>query len=99
MSGQETQTGMHEGLQHRKKIVHAEAGTTSRVMDIMSDAEAEATSEAVHELAHMDAKDTVLIPILKVLVEVSTTFTPLQSAAGGLLRVVQVIEVRHCFSI
>jgi len=64
-------------------------------MGIVSDAEAEATSEAVHELAHVDAKDPVLIPIVKVLVEVSAAFTPLHSAAAGLLKVVQVVEVRH----
>ena len=95
MSGQETQAGIHEGLENRENIVRAEAGTAPRVMGIVSHAGAGATSEAVHELAHMDTKDTVLIPILKVLVDVSTAFTPLQSAAGGLLKVVQVVEVRH----
>src|SRR5258705_670418 len=99
MSGQETQTGIHEGLENRENIVRAKAGAAPRAVGVVSDAGAGAASEAVHELAHMDAKDAVLIPILKVLVEVSTAFTPLQSAAGGLLKVVQVVEVCHCLSI
>src|SRR5258705_2290895 len=99
MSGQEMQTGIHEGLEHRENIVRAEAGAAPRVMGVVSDAGAGAASEAVHKLAHMDAKDAVLIPILKALAEVSATFAPLQSAAGGLLKVVPVVEVRHCVSI
>jgi len=36
----------------------------------------------------------VLIPILKVVVQASAAFTPLQSAAGGLLGVMKIVEVR-----
>src|SRR5258705_4807601 len=38
-------------------------------MGVVSVVGAGAASEAVHKLAHMDAKDTFLIPILKALVE------------------------------
>src|SRR5258705_3624950 len=99
MSGQEMQTGIHEVLENRENIFRAEARAAPRVMGVVSDAGAGAASESVQELVHMDTKDAVLIPILKVLVDVSTAFTPLQSAAGGLLKVVQVVEVRHCLSI
>jgi len=40
----------------------------------------------------------VLIPVLQVVVQASAVFTPLQSAAGGLLKVMEIAEVRHCFS-
>jgi len=41
----------------------------------------------------------VLIPVLQVVVQASAAFTPLQSAAGGLLKVMEIIEVRHSFSL
>jgi len=68
-------------------------------MGVVSVVGAGAASEAVHKLAHMDAKDTFLIPILKALVEVSAALTPLQSTPGDLLKAVQVVEVRHCVCI
>ena len=57
---------------------------------------------AVDELADKKAGDSrlsVLVPRLKVLVDASTAFTPLHSAAGGLLKVVEIFEVRHCSSL
>ena len=39
---------------------------------------------------------SVLIPVLQVVVQASSAFTPLQSAAGGLLKVIEIVEV--CFS-
>jgi len=67
-------------------------------VDTISGAQVEATSEAVDELADKaeDSRPSVLIPILKVLVDASTAFTPLHSAASGLLKVVDIFEVRHC---
>ena len=35
----------------------------------------------------------VLIPVLQVVVQASAAFTPLQSAAGGLLKVMEIVEV------
>ena len=86
---------MHEDHDNVENIVHGEAGTVPQVVDTVADAEA--TPEVVRKLADTKAEDSrpsVLIPILNVLVEASTAFTPLQSAAGGLLKVVQVFEVR-----
>jgi len=57
---------------------------------------------AVDELADKKAGDSrlsVLVPCLKALVDASTAFTPLHSAAGGLLKVVEIFEVRHCSSL
>jgi len=71
-------------------------------VDAVAGAQAEAMPEAVDELTDQKAEDSrppVLIPILKVLVDASTAFTPLHSAAGGLLRVVEIFEVRHCSSL
>jgi len=39
-------------------------------------------------------KPYVLIPILKVVFQASAAFTPLQGAAGGLLGVMETVEVR-----
>ena len=88
---------MHEDHDNVENIVHGEAGIVPQFVDTVADAEAEATPEVVRKLADTKAEDSrpsVLIPILNVLVEASTAFTPLQSAAGGLLKVVQVFEVR-----
>ena len=40
----------------------------------------------------------VLIPILQIVERASSAFPPLQSAAGGLLNVMEVLEVRRSFS-
>jgi len=51
---------------------------------------------AVDELADKETEDSrpsVLVPILKVLVDASTAFTPLHSAARSLLNVVGIFEV------
>ena len=40
----------------------------------------------------------VLIPVLQIVVQASAAFTPLQSAAGGLLKVMEIAEVRRCSS-
>jgi len=71
-------------------------------VDTVAGAKTDAMPEAVDELADKKAEDSrpsVLVPILKVLVDASTAFTPLHSAAGGLLNVVEIFEVRHCSSL
>ena len=63
--------------------------------------EAEKTPAVAHDTAH-EAEVTRLsvpVPISKVMVQASETFTPLQLAAGGLLKVIDVVKVRHCYFI
>ena len=75
-----------------------EAGATHEAVHTDTDPE----TKARHELAHKEAEDvppSALIPTLKVLMEASAAFTPLQSAADVLLNVVQVVEVRCRFSL
>ena len=70
-----------------------------RAVGTIAGAQVESMSEGIDELADKTAEDSrpsVLIPILKVLVDASTAFTPLNSAASGLLKVVEIFEVRHC---
>jgi len=59
--------------------------------------------EAVDELADKKVEDScpsILVSILKVLVDGSHRFTAhCHSAAGGLLKVVKLFEVRHCSSL
>ena len=83
-------------------IVHAGTGAIPRAVDTVAGAQIDAMPEAVDELADKQAEDSrpsVLVSILKVLVDASAAFTPLHSAAGGLLKVVELFEVRHCSSL
>jgi len=85
-------------------IVHAGTGAIPRAVDTVAGAQIDAMPEAVDELADKDKKaedsrPSVLVSILKVLVDASAAFTPLHSAAGGLLKVVEIFEVRHCSSL
>src|SRR5258705_2800021 len=90
MGGHRQQRGRERASQCRQCAVDAIVG-----------AQVDATSEAVDELADRteDSRPSVLIPILKVLVDASTAFTPLHSAASSLLKVVEIFEVRHCSSL
>jgi len=55
--------------------------------------------QTIKDLFSKAPKPYVLIPILKVVVQASAAFTPLQSAAGGLLGVMEIVEVRLCSSL
>ena len=74
-------------------------------VNTISDAEREAgvTYQVGNELAHKEetvsARPLVLMPVLKALVHASSAFSPLQSAAGGLLKVIEVVEVRNYVSL
>ena len=61
--------------------------------------EVEKTPEVAYDTAHEAevTRPSVLIPILKAMVQVSAAFAPLQSAAGGLLKAIDVVEVRQCY--
>jgi len=48
----------------------------------------------IKDLFSKPPKPYVLIPILRVIVQASAAFTPLQSAVGGLLSVMEIVEVR-----
>ena len=50
--------------------------------------------QTIKDLFSKAPKPSVLIPILRVVVQASAAFTPLQSAAGGLLGVMEIVEVR-----
>jgi len=50
--------------------------------------------QTIKDLFSKAPKPYVLIPILKVVVQASAAFTPLQSAAGGLLSIMEIVEVR-----
>ena len=50
--------------------------------------------QRIKDLFSKAPKPYVFIPILKVVVQASAAFTPLQSAAGGLLGVMEIVEVR-----
>ena len=83
-------------------IVHAGTGTRHRAVDPVAGTPPEAMPEAVDELADKKVKGSrpsVLVPILKVLVDASTAFTPLHSAVNSLLKVVEIFEVRHFSSL
>jgi hypothetical protein len=67
-----------------------------RAVGTVAGAQVESTSGAVADKTAEDSRPSVLIPILKVLVDASTAFTPLNSAASGLLKVAESFEVRHC---
>ena len=85
---------------------------TDRDLGIAEDAghvEAEAICEAVYTVPRAEAgthgivqdegtRSSILMPILKVVVQASSAFTSLQSAASGLLKVIEIVEVRHCVS-
>jgi len=43
-------------------------------------------------------RPSALVPVLQFVVQVSPAFPPLQSAAGGLLKVIEIVEVRPVFS-
>jgi len=95
---QEIRAELYGGLDDTEDVVSAEAGAAHEVIRIDPDPQVETTPEVSHDVTHKDAKHhhpSVLIPILTVLVKVSTAFAPLQSSAGGLLEVVKVVEVRH----
>jgi len=40
-------------------------------------------------------RPAAIIPILQLVVQASAAFTPLQSAAGGLLKIMELVDVRH----
>jgi len=44
-------------------------------------------------------RPSTLLPVLDLVVRASSAFPPLQSAAGGLLKIMEVVEVRYCFSL
>ena len=45
------------------------------------------------------SRPSVLLPVLRLIEQASPAFPPLQSAAGGLLNVIELIEVWHRFSL
>src|SRR5882762_4171065 len=81
--------------------VDAEPETTCAAVPSVAPVEAEKTPEVAYDTAHEAevTRPSVLVPILKIMVQASAIFTPLQSAAGGLLKVIDVVEVRHCYFI